>query len=176
MAKRHWQKPSNSKEGPQCIMPPARKNLKEILISRVTGQLCMQWKQFSKGYYAIEAHEYSTFLGLCRLINCFWYCLKPRKTEWQIKEIQLPEPKRLPSFHDITEKLTDKPWLIILFCINFCKITTRFLFFPSLMAKSNCNMVLNPRQKPTLVLNIQLERLTLSCSTQLSTSRFNIQS
>ena len=163
-------------------MPPARKNLKEIPISRVTGQLCMQWKQFSKGYYAIEAHKYSTFLRAMSTYlvrnpnNCFWYYLKPRKTEWQIKEIQLPEPKRLPSFHDITEKLTDKPWLIILFCINFCKITTRFLFFPSLMAKSNCNMVLNPRQKSTLVLNIQLERLTLSCSTQLSTSRFNIKS
>ena len=93
-------------------MPPARKNLKELLISRVTGQLFMQWKQFSKGYYAIEAHEYSTFLMAMstNLVpnpnNCFWYCLKPRKTEWQIKEIQLPEPKRLPSFHDITEKIS----------------------------------------------------------------------
>ena len=70
----------------------------------------MQWKQFSKGYYAIEAHEYSTFLRAMstNLVpnpnNIFWYCLKPRKTEWQIKEIQLLEPKRLPSLHDITEK------------------------------------------------------------------------
>ena len=35
-------------------------------------------------------------------------------------------------------------------------------------------MVFNPNQKSTGVLNIQLERLTLSYSTQLSTSRFNI--
>ena len=94
--------------------------------------------------------------------NCFWYCLKPGKTEWQIKEIQLSELKRLPSFHDITEKLTHKPWLIIVFCIKFCKITTRFLFYLSLMAKSNCNMVLNPHQKSTLVLNIQLGEIVTS--------------
>ena len=37
-------------------------------------------------------------------------------------------------------------------------------------------MVFNPRQKSTLVLNIQLQGLALSYSTQLSTSRFNIQS
>ena len=35
-------------------------------------------------------------------------------------------------------------------------------------------MVLNPRQKSTLVLNIQLERLTLSCSTQPPVSTFKV--
>ena len=41
---------------------------------------------------------------------------------------------------------------------------------------SMLDMVLNPRQKSTWALDIQLERLTLSCSNQLSTCRFNIQS
>ena len=36
-------------------------------------------------------------------------------------------------------------------------------------------MVFNPRQKSTWFLNIQLERLTLSYTTPLSTSRFNSQ-
>ena len=54
------------------------------------------------------------------------------------------------------------------------------LFIWSLLySKVRCvclnSMVFNPRQKSTWVLNIQLEQLTLSYSTQLSTSRFNIQ-
>ena len=38
------------------------------------------------------------------------------------------------------------------------------------------SMVFNPRPKSAWVLNIQLDPLTLNYSTQLSTSRFNIQS
>ena len=42
--------------------------------------------------------------------------------------------------------------------------------------KQSPNMVFNPRQKSTWVLNSQLDPLTLNYSTQLSTSHFNIQS
>ena len=52
-------------------MPPARKNLKEILISRVTGQLCMQWKQFSKGIMLLRLMNILPFSGYVDLLIVF---------------------------------------------------------------------------------------------------------
>ena len=48
LASIHNCKMAYSNQGPQCIMPPARTpdttEFKEFLISRVKGQLCMQWE------------------------------------------------------------------------------------------------------------------------------------